>query len=202
MMLNLSYSLIETGPIVCLIRVPFDANVETVPHFAFEPGAELAAEKRCDVVGLDGVNSGARQVIVDSLQVRLFAENDIGGVLALVCAPVISSREIAINRTVPTRELVQLSMHALGCPSVGDPLGAWPVRDFDKGVVDEPIFDTLLTQLTGQPVVAIEVDLQPAGQPCRYAHVAQAQLFVDEIEIVMKAFAIIGNQIRLAGLVG
>src|SRR4051794_29097510 len=80
---------------------PFDANVETVPHFAFELGAEFAAEERCDVVGLDGVNSGARQVLVDSLQVRLFAENDIGGVLALVGAPVISRREIAINRTVP-----------------------------------------------------------------------------------------------------
>src|SRR3954471_14998894 len=77
---------------------PFDANVETVPHFAFELGAEFAAEERCAVVGLDGVNSGARQVLVDSLQVRLFAENDIGGVLALVCAPVISSCKIAINR--------------------------------------------------------------------------------------------------------
>src|SRR4051812_13556399 len=80
---------------------PLDANVETVPHFAFEPGAELAAEKRCDVVGLDGVNSGARQVLVDNLQVRLLAENDIGGVLALVCAPVISSREIAITGQYP-----------------------------------------------------------------------------------------------------
>src|SRR3954468_1110913 len=77
----------------------FDANVETVPHLAFEPGAELAAVKSCDVVGLDVVNIGSRQVLVDSRQVRLFAENDIGGVLALVCAPVISSREIAINRT-------------------------------------------------------------------------------------------------------
>src|SRR3954452_11099384 len=114
---------------------PFDANVETIPHFAFEPGAELAAEKRCDVVGLDGVNSGAHQVLVDSLQVRLLAEKDIGGVLALVGVPVISSREIAINRTVPARELVQLSVHALGCPSIGDPLGAWPVGNFDKGVL-------------------------------------------------------------------
>src|SRR3954451_20427657 len=141
----------------------FYANVEAVPHFAFELRAELAAEKGCDVVGLDGVNSGAHQVLVYGLQVRLLAENDIGGVLALVCAPVISSCEIAINRTVPARELVQLSVDTFGCPSIGDPLGAWPVRDFDKGVVDEPIFDTLLTQLTGQPVVAVEVDLQPAG---------------------------------------
>src|SRR3954454_17198268 len=142
---------------------PFDANVETVPHFAFELGAEFAAENRCDVVGLDGVNSGARQVLVHSLQVRLFAENDIGGVLALVCAPVISSREIAINRTVPARELVQLSVDTFGCPSIGDPLGAWPVRDLNKGVVDEPIFDSLLTDSTGLPVMAVAVDLQPAG---------------------------------------
>ena len=87
-----------------------------------------------------------------------------------------------------------------GCPGVGDALSARPVRDFDKGVVEEPILDTLFAQLTGQPVVAVELDLQPAGQPGRYAHVTQAQFLADEIEIVMKALAIIGNQIRLAGL--
>jgi len=38
----------------------FDADVEAIPHFAFELCAELAAEKGRDVVGLDGVNSGAR----------------------------------------------------------------------------------------------------------------------------------------------
>src|SRR3954449_12991912 len=81
---------------------PLDANVETVPHFAFEPSAELAAEKRCDVVGLDGVNSGASQVLVDSLQVRLLAENDIGGVLALVCAPVISTRKGFVPSVQPS----------------------------------------------------------------------------------------------------
>src|SRR5437764_12291884 len=57
---------------------PFDADVDTVPHFAFEPGAELAAEKRCDVVGLDGVTSGAREILVDSRRVRLWTDNDSG----------------------------------------------------------------------------------------------------------------------------
>ena len=46
----------------------------------------------------------------------------------------------------------------------------------------------------------IEVNLQAAGQPCRHPHVAQAQSFVHEIEIVMQAFAVIRHQVRLAGL--
>ena len=46
---------------------------------------------------------------------------------------------------------------------ISDPLGTRPVGNLDKGIVNEPILDTLFAQLTGQPVVAIEVDLQPAG---------------------------------------
>src|SRR3954447_17602551 len=113
MRLNLSYSLIETGPIVCLIRVP---SMRMLKRFPISPSNRVLSLRPRNVAmlsGLDGVNSGARQVLVDSLQVRLLAENDIGGVLALVGAPVISSREIAINRTVPTRELIQLSVMRL-----------------------------------------------------------------------------------------
>jgi hypothetical protein len=44
--------------------------------------------------------------------------------------------------------------------------------------------------LIGQPVVPVEVDLQPAGQPGWHAHVAQAQFLVDEVEVVMQALAV------------
>jgi hypothetical protein len=37
--------------------------------------------------------------------------------------------------------------------------------------------------------VAIEVDLQPEWCPGRNAHVAQPELLVDEVEVVMQALA-------------
>src|SRR5437764_1680591 len=57
-----------------------------------------------------------------------------------------------------------------------------------EGVVGHLIGHAALVQLARQPVVPIEVNLQAAGQPCRHPHVAQAQFFVHEIEIVMQAF--------------
>ena len=45
------------------------------------------------------MNRGARQVPVDGLQVRLFPEDYIGGVLALVHAPVVPGGEVPIDRS-------------------------------------------------------------------------------------------------------
>jgi len=76
----------------------FNADVETVAHFTFELRAELAPEERGDVVRLYCMNRRARQVFIDRLQIRLFAEDDVGGVFALVHAPVVSGGEVAIDR--------------------------------------------------------------------------------------------------------
>jgi hypothetical protein len=46
---------------------PFDADVETVSHFALELGAEFAFEKGRDVIGLNSVDRGARQIFIDGL---------------------------------------------------------------------------------------------------------------------------------------
>ena len=51
-----------------------------------------------------------------------------------------------------------------------------------------------LAQFGGPPIMPVEVDLQPAGQPGRHAHVAQAQFLVEEVEIVMQAFVVVGLQ--------
>jgi len=48
---NLSYSLSETAPMVCLIR-SLDADVETVAHFALELRAESAPRKVAILSGL------------------------------------------------------------------------------------------------------------------------------------------------------
>ena len=79
-------------------------------------------------------------------------------------------------------------------------LGSLPVRDLREGVVGHPIVDAELAQLARQPVVAIEVNLQAAGQPRRHPHVAQAELLVDEVEVVMQAFPVIRHEVRFAGL--
>ena len=67
-------------------------------------------------------------------------------------------------------------------------------------IVGHSIIDAQFAQLACQPVVAIEANLQPAGQPRRHAHMAESQILVHEVEVVMQALAVIRNQIRLARL--
>src|SRR5713101_8147439 len=133
-----------------------DADVEAIPHFALELRAELAAEESGDIVWFDRVNRRTRQILVDGLEIRLFAEDDIRGVLALIHAPVISGCEIPIDRTASPGELVQPRMYPFRFPSIGDALGPLPVRDAGEGVIGHSIIDAQLAQLAGKPVVPLK----------------------------------------------
>src|SRR5271170_4064110 len=100
---NLSYSLRETGPMVCLIRVPSMRMLKPLPISPSNCGLSLRPRK----VRLDGMNRRARQVFIDRLQIRLLAEDDISGVFALVYAPVVSGSEVPIDRAAAPGELVE-----------------------------------------------------------------------------------------------
>src|ERR1022692_2018193 len=87
------------GPMVCLIRVPSMRMLNRLPispwnwgtnflprnvvtHLALELGDQLLTQKCGDVVRFDGMDGGAREVAVDSLQLGLPPKDDVGGVLA------------------------------------------------------------------------------------------------------------------------
>ncbi len=176
----------------------FDADVETVAHLALVAGVQLAAQERGDVVGLDGVDGRPGQVAVNGRQIRLPPENDVGGVLTLVHAPVVSHPKIPMNRTEAERHFVQPTVQSLDLQSVGDLLRTRPIGEIHERLVDQLEVDLALAQDAGQPTVPVAVDLQTAPQPGRHPHVAQAQIFVDEIEVVVQALAVVGPQVGLA----
>ncbi len=156
----------------------FDADVESVFHLAFVLRAELAPQESSDVVRFDRVHRRARQVFVNGPEIGLFAEHDVGGVLALIHAPVLTGREVPQDGTVTACELIQPSVDPLRFPAIGDALCPLPVRDVGEGVVGHSIVDAEFAQLTGQPVVIVEANLQTAGQPRRNPHMAQTQILV------------------------
>ncbi len=185
---------------MCLIRVPSMRMIEPVAHLALILHAELAAQKGGDVVGLNGVNGSAGQVAVDGRQIGLPPEHDVGGILALVHAPVVSDAKGAMNRTEAAGELVQLAMQPFDLQAVGDLLGARPVGDLHESVVQQGEVDLAPAQYAGQPVVAVEVNLQPARQPGRHPHVAQPQFLIQKVEVVVQTLAIVRQQVGLAGV--
>src|SRR6202023_1438011 len=95
----------------------------------------------------------------------------------------------------PLGELVQLAVNPLRLPLVGQPLRLSPIADLDKGIVPQLIVNFALSQLSRQPVMSVEVDLQTARQPGGNTDVGQSQFFVDEVEIIMQALAVVGLQV-------
>jgi hypothetical protein len=85
----------------------FDADVETVAHLAFVLCVQFAARESGYVVRLHGMDRRARQVLIDRLQIRLFAKDDVGSVFALVHTPVISGGEVFVNRAAQPGQIVQ-----------------------------------------------------------------------------------------------
>jgi hypothetical protein len=59
------------------------------------------------------------------------------------------------------------------------------IVDGHEGIVHQSIADPAPLELPRQPVVSIAVELQPERTPGWYAHIAQPQLWVDEVEVVM-----------------
>ena len=152
------------------------------------------------MVRLHCMNRRPDQIVIDRCQIGLPVEYDVGGILTLINTPVILHAKAAEDGTECARELIQSGVDPLRVPAVGDLLGAAPVSNTREGVIHQIEVDIAFAQLRCQPVVAVEIDLQPAGQPCWNPHVAQSKLFVDEIEVVMQALAVVRQQVRFTGL--
>jgi len=103
-------------------------------------------------------------------------------------------------QTAQTRHGNQLAMHYFHREVVRQFLCLSQVGDPAEGVVQDSIRDLALAQLSGQIAVAIAVDLEPEWTPSRHPHVAQPQLLVDEIDVVVQALAIVRLQVCLVGL--
>ena len=75
---------------------------------------------------------------------------------------------------------------------IGEALCSREVTDLCEGIVGELIWNGGFGQFSRQPVVAIEVELESEGTPCKDAQIAQTKDGVDEVAIVVEALARIG----------
>ena len=139
------------------------------------------------MLGLDGVHGSAHDGLVERLKLGLTQKDHVGGILDLHETPVITGAEVVEHRTEPLRPSGKMLVQRLCVEFIGKLLPLFRVGDGDEGVVEHLEGNIGLEQLAGQPGVTIEVDLQPERCPGRNTHVAQAELLVDEVEVVMQA---------------
>ena len=71
-------------------------------------------------------------------------------------------------------------------------LGTGEVSDVDEGVIQQGVGDACFLELESQAIMAVEIELQTEGGPGGHPEVAQAQLRMYEVEVVMQAFGIGG----------
>ena len=68
-------------------------------------------------------------------------------------------------------------------------MGFLEVVDADESVFDLFVSDAFLIELPGKPVVSVEIELQAEGSPGRNAQITEAELRVDEIDVIVQAAA-------------
>jgi len=168
---------------------PFDAGGEVVADLPLVVGRELVAEERGDMLGLDHVHGGAHDGLVQGLEGRLTAEEHVGGVLDLHEAPVHAAAEAIEHRAEALCPGIEVGVQGCRLEAVGETLRLGRVSKIQKGVVGGLEGDPGLRQLPCQPAMAVEVDLQAKRRPGRHPQVAQPELRVDEVEVVVQALA-------------
>jgi len=99
---------------------------------------------------------------------------------------VILRREAAGHREVLPDKAVKDPVELPWLKCVSEFLRPGKVIDRHEGVVFECISDAPLLHLRGKEAVAVEIELEAEGCPCRNPQITEPQGFVDEVEVVMK----------------
>src|SRR5262249_742964 len=140
------------------------------------------------VFGFDGQDGLAGKLFIERFEDGLRAEHQIGSVLDLHDAPVVGRSEEVEHRTALLSIAVEDLMQGGGGEVGGQGLRALPVVNAQKGVVDKLEADPSGSELAGQPAMSVAIELQAERTPSRHAHIDQAQLGVDEVEVIVQAF--------------
>ena len=111
------------------------------------------------MLGLDDVHRGAHDGLVEGLELGLAAEHRVGGVFHLHEAPVVAGAKVTEHRAEALCPAVQVLVDGMGVERTGNLLRLVRIVDVHEGVVGHLEGDAGLCQLTGQPGMAVEVDL-------------------------------------------
>ena len=163
----------------------FDAGGELGAKFSFVTGVEGFAEEHGKGVWSDGMREGADDFLVDRSQDIVRFEDDVGGALQLHDAPVHAGREYADDGAVAPGGLFHVAVDEGWIAGIGQGLCFGKIADVHKGVLDLGEGNAGLGHATRQPVVPVAVELKAEGRPGGHAQIAESQVRIDEVKIVV-----------------
>ena len=112
-----------------------NAGVEVVTHVVLIVAMQLSPKEGGDILRLHGVDGGANERFIKSLQVCLFIEDDVRGIFRLHDAPTIGDTILCCNRTVALDEDVQCLMKLLDPDGVGQFLSHAEIINVQKSII-------------------------------------------------------------------
>lgn len=130
-------------------------------------------------------------LVIKGFQVTRLPEHDVCCTLNLLDSPCVAETECFRSWTVTFCKSIQNLMEVFRVDSVRELLSGFHIRDFKESVIMHTVSDSLLLQLTGKKVVAIHVELQTERSPGGDTQIAEPKLLVNEIEIIVKTFALV-----------
>ena len=165
---------------------------------------EFSTEEGHDILGAEATRGVRQQLFIEALEGRGVREHHVGGILGLLGDPVVlHAPQQAVHQGIhPAGQGREDARPVSFDETVGHPLGAGGIVDGDEGVVDLAIADVVPVHLPGQPVVAVEADLDGEREPGGDANVQEAELAIDEVEVQTQALAAGRNDARPTLAVG
>ena len=159
----------------------------------------IFAQEACDLFSLDREHCLAGELFVQGLEGRLGAKHQVHGVLHLHQTPVVGLPEDIEHRTEPLGVAVQAPVQFIGLDRIGERLRPPEVRNAHERVVGQAELYAGGRELSGEPRMAVAVELQPKRAPGGHPQVAKPQCLVDEVEVVVQALARTGLEAGLTG---
>src|SRR5499427_8607572 len=177
-----------------------DPGCELTADLLGELGGDLVAQEGGHVFGFDGQDGLSGKLFIERSEDGLGAEHQIGGVFDLHDAPVVGRSEELEYRTALRGIAVEDLMQSDGREVVGQCLRPLPVVDAQKGVVGQLEADAGGGELASQPAMSVAIELETERTPGGNAQIDQAQVGVDEVEVIMQALTGRRAQERAMGL--
>ena len=168
---------------------PLDPRCELTADLLGELGSDPVAEEGGDVFGFDSEDGLPGKLLIEGFEDGWRAEHQIRGVLDLHETPMVGLSEHVEHRTALLGVPIEDATQHVGREAIGKGLCAPPVVDAQEGVVGKGETDPGGGELAGQPAMPVAIELEAERTPCRHAQIDQAQFGVDEVEVVVQAFA-------------
>ena len=140
------------------------------------------------------------------LQNPLVMEQHVTGELGLGSCPVVGesvqgSADFLVQRMIGLSQLLAQTDPVGAKLGVGQVLGLLKIFQPGKPVIGLAVAQPLLIHLTGQPVMAVEADVDEKGEPSLQAQVQQSKALVLDVEVQVQAFAQFQVRLQHLGLV-